>query len=174
MAEISTTRQLSPLLPGASVDLASLPRRRQRVSRIVTLAAALVLVAAGAFLVGRQSRGTNSYAATAAAVFSRDDTRVVDLLGAGTGTFKVAWSPSSAQVVVIGNGLAEPGPGKAYELWQIDNAGPHAMGLLDSAAGGKVRRVLTVDDPPSDWAVTIEPRSGVDAPTGQILFTNPA
>ena len=174
MAEISTTRQLSPMLPDTIVDLASSRLRRRRVLRIVTLAAAVILIAAGAFVVGRQSRSANGYAATAAAVFSRDDTRVVDLLGSGTGSFKVAWSPSSAQVVVIGNGLAAPGSGKAYELWQIDNAGPHAMGLLDSAGNGQVRRVLSVDGAPSEWAVTVEPKSGVDAPTGAVLFTNPA
>ena len=173
MAEISTTRQLSPL-PQAMVDLNAFRQRRQTTLRIVTLAAAVILIAAGAFVVGRQSRSANGYAATAAAVLSRDDTRVVDLLGSGTGSFKVAWSPSSAQVVVIGNGLAAPGPGKAYELWQIDNAGPHAMGLLDSAGNGQVRRVLTVDGAPSEWAVTVEPKSGVDAPTGAVLFTNPA
>jgi anti-sigma-K factor RskA len=174
MAEISTTRQLSPLLPQTVADLAAFRQRRQRMLRIVTLAAALILIAAGAFVVGRQSRGATGYAETAAAVISRDDTRVVDLLGSGTGSFKVAWSPSSAQVVVIGNGLAEPEPGKAYELWQIDNAGPHAMGLLDRANNGRVRRVLTVDGSPSEWAITVEPQGGVDAPTGAVIFTNPA
>jgi anti-sigma-K factor RskA len=174
MAEISTTRQLSPLLPNAVVDLTAFRQRRQRMLRTVTVAAVLVLIAAGAFVVGRHSRSANGYAATAGVVLSQDDARVVDLVGSGTGSFKVVWSPSSAQVVVIGNGLAEPEPGKAYELWQIDNAGPHAMGLLDKAGNGKVRRVLTVDGSPSEWAVTVEPQAGVDAPTGDVIFTNPA
>ena len=174
MAEISTTPQFSPLPSDAVTDLAAFRQRRQRTLRAVTIAAAFVLIATGAFAVGRRSHDTNGYAATAAAVFSRDDARVVDLTGTGTGEFKVAWSPSSAQVVVIGNGLAAPAPGKAYELWQIDNTGPHAMGLLDKAGNGQVRRVLTVDGSPSDWAVTVEPQAGVDAPTGEVIFTNPA
>jgi anti-sigma-K factor RskA len=174
MAEIGATRQLSPLLPDAVVDLATYRLRRQRLLRTLTVAAAALVIAVGAFAVGRQSQGNDGYAAAAAAVISRPDTRMADLKGAGTGSFKVAWSPSTDQVVVIGNGLSNPGAGKAYELWRIDDSGPHAVRLLDRAGAGQVRRVLSVDGSPSTWAITVEPQGGVDAPTGAVIFTGTA
>ncbi|MDP9465048.1 MAG: anti-sigma factor [Actinomycetota bacterium] len=172
MAEISATRQLSQLVPNSVVDLGSYRQRRQRVLRMVTAAAAVILMAAGAFVVGRQSGDGDGYAAAAAAVLARTDTRIATLDGAGTGTFKVAWSPSANQVVVMGDDLADPGVGKAYELWRIDDAGPHAVRLLDKADGGQVRRVVTVDGSPGQWAVTVEPEGGVDAPTGEVIFVS--
>jgi hypothetical protein len=135
MAEISATRQLSPLLPDSVIDLASHRRRRQQMLRALTVAAALIVIATGAFVVGRQSSGTDGYAASAAQVFAKPDTRTTNLTGTGAGSFKVAWSPSSNEAVVIGDGLADPGPGKVYELWLIDANGPHAVQLLDKAKG---------------------------------------
>lgn len=171
MAEIGTTRQLSPLLPESIVDLASYRRRHQRMLRSLSVAAAVVLIAVGAFVVGRQSRGGDGYSTAAAAVYDRPDTRMVDLTGSGTGNFKVAWSPSAAQMVVTGDGLPDPGPDKAYELWLIDDGGPHAIRLLDRADGGHVRRVVPVDGVPNQWAVTVEPEQGVDTPTGDVIFS---
>ncbi len=174
MAEISTTRQLPPLLPDSVVDLGGYRQRHQRLLRLVTVAAAVVLVATGAFVVGRQSRGGDGYAAAAAELLARTDTRIAALDGTGTGTFRIAWSPSANQVLVMGDDLADPGPGKAYELWRIDDAGPHAVRLLDTADGGQVRRVVAVDGSTGQWAVTVEAESGVDAPTSDVIFAGAA
>ena len=56
MAEIGTTRQLSPLLPDSVVSLASIGSGASDWSGSSTAAAAIVLIAAGAFVVGRKSR----------------------------------------------------------------------------------------------------------------------
>ena len=174
MAEIGTTRQLSPLLPASVTDLDAFRQRKARIVRAMTIAAAVILVGAGAFLVGRRSHSDDGYAAAAAEIISRPDTRMIDLRGTGGGTFKVAWSPSADRAVVIGNGLAAPSAGKAYELWQIDAAGPHALRLLDKAGGGQVRRVIDVSGSTTKWAVTVEPDGGVDAPTGDAIFSGSA
>lgn len=171
MAEISATRQLSPLLSESVVDLATHRQRRQRTLRAIMAAAAVVLMAAGAFVVGRRSGDEGGYAAAAAKVMGMPDTRIATLEGTGTGTFKIAWSASAEQVVVVGDGLADPGPGKAYELWRIDGSGPHAVRLLDPAHGGQVRKVLDVGGAPAQWAVTIESAAGVDAPTSDPIFS---
>ena len=171
MAEIGTTRQLSPLVPDSVVDLAAHRDRRRRALRIVAAAAAVILLATGAFVVGRQSSDGNDYADQAAAVFARPDTLTTTLNGTGTGSFKVAWSASDGKAVVVGDGLADPGTGKAYELWLIDDAGAHAVRLLDKADGGQVRKVVAVDGSPAQWAVTVEPQTGVDAPTGEVIFS---
>jgi anti-sigma-K factor RskA len=171
MAEISATRQLSPLLPDSVIDLASHRRRRQRMLRTLTVAAALIVIATGAFVVGRHSSGSDDYATEAAAVFAKTDTLNTTLTGTGTGSFKVAWSPSANKAVVVGDGLADPGPGKAYELWLIDDTGAHAVRLLDKASDQEVRRVVKVDGQPKEWAVTVEPQGGVDAPTSDPVFS---
>jgi anti-sigma-K factor RskA len=172
MAEISTTRQLSPR--DSVVDMTSYRHRRQRVLRMVTVAAAVILLVIGGFVVGRRSSDGNGYADAVDAVFARGDTRSATLAGTGRGSFHIFWSPSANEVVVMGDGLTDPGPGKAYELWRIDDTGPHAVQLLDKADGGQVRRVLTVDGSPDQWAVTVEPESGVDAPTSDVIFAGAA
>jgi anti-sigma-K factor RskA len=171
MAEIGATRQLSPLLPESVVDLATHRQRRQRMGRMLTAAAALVLIGIGAFVVGRQSGGDDGYPQAAEAVLGQPDTQITTLSGTGTGRFRVAWSPSANKAVVMGDGLADPGPGKAYELWLIDDAGAHAVRLLDKADDQKVRRVLDVAGSPTQWAITVEPEEGVDAATGDIIFS---
>ena len=174
MAEIGNTRQLSPLLPESVVDLATHRRSRQRVVRVVSVAAALILIALGAFVVGRNSDGGgNDYAAEAAGVFGQPDARTTPLTGTGTGSFKVVWSPSEGRAVVVGDGLPDPGPGKAYELWLVDGEGAHAVRLLDKADGNQVRRVVDVNGSPTQWAITVEPEGGVDQATGDIIFAGP-
>ena len=170
MAEIGSTRQLSPLLPDSVVSLADQRQRRQRVGRILSAAAAVLLIAVGAFVAGRHSGSNDDYATAAAAVLAMPDTRTTTLTG-GPGSFKVAWSAADGKAVVIGDGLTDPGDGKAYELWTIDAAGPHAVRLLDKAKGEQVRRVVAIDGQPTEWAVTVEPAGGVDAPTGEIIYS---
>jgi anti-sigma-K factor RskA len=169
MDEIGTTRQLSPLLPDSVVNLAAHRQRRQTMMRALTVAAALLLIATGAFIVGRRSNG-DDYAKAAAAVIGRPDTRITTLDGTVSGSFRVAWSPSAGRIIVMGDGLADPGTGKAYELWLVDDSGAHAVRLLDKAKGQKVRRVLPINGSPKQWAITVEPEGGVDKPTGQIIF----
>jgi anti-sigma-K factor RskA len=171
MAQIGNTRQLSPLLPESVVSLASHRERRKRLSLIVTAAAAVLLIAVGAFVVGRRSGSGDDYSAAAAAVLAMPDARTATLQGTAQGSFKVAWSPADGKAVVIGDGLPAPGDGKAYELWAIDSAGPHALRLLDRADGERVRRVIDVEGSPSQWAITVEPAGGVDAPTSKAIFS---
>jgi anti-sigma-K factor RskA len=174
MAEIGVTRQLSPLVPDAVADLASFRRRRQRSSLLLAAAAVMLLVAGGAFFVGRRSHQSDGYATAVAAVLARPDARVVNLDGTGSGTFKVAWSPSAGRAVVIGTDLTKPGSDKAYELWRIDADGAHAMRLLDKAGDGHIQRVLDVSGSALQWAVTVEPEEGADEPTGEIVYSGAA
>jgi Anti-sigma-K factor rskA len=161
-------------LPEVVIDLATHRKNRQRMLRALSVAAALIAIGIGAFVVGRHSSSSNDYAKAAEAVLGKADTRLTTLSGTpagpGTGSFRVAWSPSAGRIVVMGDGLADPGAGKAYELWLIDDAGAHAVRLLDKAKDQEVRRVLPVDGQPKEWAITVEPEAGVDKATGPIIY----
>ena len=170
MAEIGNTRQLSPLLPDSVVDLATHRQSRQRVVRVLSAAAALILIAIGAFVVGRTSDG-DSFAGSVEEMLARPDTQVTTLQGAGEGSFRVYWSPSANEIAVQGDDLPDPGAGKAYELWLVDGTGAHAVRLLDKADDETVRRVLSVNGSPTQWAITVEPEGGVDEATGDIIFS---
>lgn len=176
MAEIGATRQLSPLLPEAVVDLATHRQRRQGMVRMLTAAAALLLIGIGAFVVGRRSSDDNGYAQAAEAVLGQPDIQLstLEATGAVDGRFRVAWSPSANKIVVMGDDLPDPGTGKAYELWLVDDAGAHAVRLLDKADDHLVRRVLPVEGSPSQWAITVEPEAGVDKATTDIIFAGTA
>ena len=66
--------------------------------------------------------------------------------------------------------MAEPGEGNAYELWLIDAEGPNPTGLF-SPQDGSIRLALELQGrAPAAWGITIEPDTGSDVPTGEILL----
>jgi anti-sigma-K factor RskA len=164
MSEIATTRQLSPL-PASVVRLAD-HRRRRIVTAVVSVAAAALFFIAGAVVIG--SRDDESFGDQVAAMMEDPTFSMVELAGEGTGTFMVAWTDDRA--AVIGGDLPDPGAGMRYELWMIDDGGPHAMSMLDAADGGQVQRVIEMNGEPVAWGVTIEPETGSETPTEPVLF----
>lgn len=171
--EVAHTRQLSPLLPDAVVELAGRRRRRQRWGVAgLAVAAALVAFVAGSVLVAPDDQP--AYAAELEAVLAAPDGQFVTLASTGAGgtdgTVKVAWSSDRESAVLLGDELPAAPPGQAYELWLIGADGPVPMSVLDPASEGDLREVLSIDDQPQAWGVTIEPSSGSPAPTGDILY----
>jgi hypothetical protein len=178
LAEIATTRQLSPRVPGpsiaetAEVDEVSARRDRTRpgrwTTRLLAAAAALLLViAAGALVVGR---GGDGFEEQLAAVVTEPDGRLVALAGEGPGSVRVAWSDTSGRAFLVADGLPTAPAGSAYELWLIDAAGPVPMRVLDPATDGTLRVEVDLTGTPVAWGVTLEPVAGSEAPTGDILY----
>ncbi len=167
MAEIATTRQLSPLPTTVVRPSEGLSERRPRrvVVTALAIAAAAVCFLAGAVIFGARN---DSFGDELAAMMDEPGFTMVELTGEGSGSIQVAWTPR--QAAVIGGDLPDPGEGRRYELWMIDDAGAHAMDMLDPADGGTVRRMLAVDGEPVAWGVTIEPASGSTVPTEPVLF----
>lgn len=174
MQQIAHTRQLSPLLPDVVADLAERRRRRTMTTLLSAAAAIVLLVGAAAFVVGRSGSGTEGFAAEIADVLDAPDARLVTLSGSGDGQVRVAWSDSADRAVVLGDDLPDPGPGRVYELWLIDDAGARPMRLLDRADDGSVRRSVAVEGTPQAWGITIEPAGGSPAPTGEVLYSSEA
>jgi anti-sigma-K factor RskA len=174
MADISHTRQLSPLLPTAVIDMAERRRRRQRwTGAAMAVAAAVVVIVAGTIVVGGDDQP--AYAAKLETVLVQDDARFVTLAttgsDAGAGSVKVAWSDELDSAVLLADDLPAAPAGKAYELWLIGADGPVPMNVLDRASDGQVRKVLDISTAPQAWGVTIEPDTGSPAPTGEILYS---
>jgi anti-sigma-K factor RskA len=164
MAEVATTRQLSPLPP----TVARLADRRpsRTLTAVLSVAAAAVLFLAGAFVLGRGS--DDRFGDELAALMDEPDVQIVKLRGDTPGTFTVMWAGDRA--AVIGDDLRSPGDGKAYELWLIDDSGSHAVDMLDPADDGRIERVIPVEGRPAAWGVTIEDGQGSDVPTPPVIF----
>ncbi len=167
MAEIATTRQLSP-----SVSPIDMSRRRQMrsLTGVLALAAAMVAIVVG--VVVFTGRDTTTYSDELARVLEQSDARVVDLENkSGTsGSFKVAWSGTLGEAVLIGENLPPAPQDKAYELWLITPDETKAMYVLDPATDGNVHRTMKATADPTAWAITVEPRAGTPVATGDIIY----
>lgn len=169
MAEIATTRQLSPTVAPV-VDLAARARRRTWTA-LGAAAAAVVLVVVGVVaLTGRDDGET--YAADLARVMEQPDAAMahLDNMEGATGSFKIAWSESLGEAVLIGEDLPEAPDHMGYELWLITPDQSMAMYVLDPADGGSVHRVIDTPMAPSAWAITMEPEAGTPVATGEIMY----
>jgi len=67
-----------------------------------------------------------------------------------------------------------PAPeGKAYELWALGGDAPRPAGLFKADADGRAaHKVEVAGQPPRGFAVTLEPATGVPAPTGPIVLAS--
>ncbi len=171
MADIATTRQLSPTVVPIARHLTTRHLTTRRAAMLLVAAAAVLAIVVGVVAVGGGSE-PDAFAAQLAALLERPDVRMVDLApkGAAAGTFKVAWSASMGQAVLIGENLSPAPTAKAYELWLIAGKDALPMSVLDLAASGSVHRIVHTSTDPSAWAITLEPRQGSPVPTGAIMY----
>jgi anti-sigma-K factor RskA len=163
LARAAITRQQSPHV-----------RRSSPARRLAPLLAAAVVLAAvlGVGLTVRDLAAERDQARELAAVLAAPDARFATLDGEQPGpTVRVVWSPSNQAAVLIGADLAEPGPGRTYELWALADDGPHSAGVFDPDTDGRVEQRLALPaEPTGGWGITIEPEGGSPRPTGEILF----
>lgn len=169
MAEVATTRQLSPLVaPVVALD----ERRRSRsLMSMAAAAAALVMIVVGVVSF-RGGDETDTFAADLARVMEQPDVQVLTLdnQSGADGTFKVAWSSTLGEAALIGDDLPTTPDGKAYELWLITPDESMAMYVLDPAKDGSVHHTLKAPADPAAWAITVEPAAGSPTATGDIIF----
>jgi anti-sigma-K factor RskA len=110
-----------------------------------------------------------------ARVLESDDVRMLTLGGQGPqpkAQGRVFWSARARRGVLVAGNLAPLPPDRQYELWVFQKGKPIAAGVFDVDAEGRVA-FESKDFPEPEaqnFAVTIEPRGGVPAPTGPIVL----
>jgi len=169
MAEVATTRQLSPALVPVAIDR---HRRNRSWTMFMAAAAAFVLIVIGLAVFRGGGTGDDTYASELARVLDQTDAKVVTLenKSGANGSFKVAWSQRLGEAVLIGEELPTAPSEKAYELWLLHDDQAMAMYVLDSAGDGTVHRVVKTPADPTGWAITVEPKAGTPVATGDIIY----
>ncbi len=116
----------------------------------------------------------------AIAALTRPGTRINELSGtkdAPNARALLAFDATSGRAVFVANGLPQAPEGKAYQLWFMVGSRPLPGGVFKVDPSGSA---LTNDQLPPEalastvFAVTLEPSSGVSAPTGDIYLLTPS
>jgi anti-sigma-K factor RskA len=141
-------------------------RRKPRPWRATILtAAAAVIIGLGALGVGLALRPAPTVS-TAEQIFAAPDVRTIsgDIPGGGTAT--VVFSRDKNAGVLVMNNVAPPETGTVYQMWLINDEGPHSAGTMDAqAVAPSTTAVLPNLDGSSTLAFTIEPTGGSLMPT---------
>ena len=162
-----------PSAPVRARLVAAVSRRPASSMSWLALAASLALAAAlGGYASQLRGRVSGRESRLREAVLAAPDLARIDLAGqpaAPGATARAFWSRSRGLVFTASN-LPKPPPGRAYQLWVLTAApAPISAGMLAPDADGRV--TARFDTPPDlprpvAMAVTLEPESGVPAPTG--------
>lgn len=111
-----------------------------------------------------------------ARVLESEDLRVLALGGKDpqpSARARVYWSARAKRGVLLAGNLQPLPAGKQYELWVFSAGKPVPAGVFDADTEGRAfveSSDLSSIDTAQNFAVTIEPRGGVPAPTGPIVL----
>lgn len=181
MAVVSAATAVEPpdqlrnrLLTEVSSDPVRVLRpRMKRWQTIGLAAAAAVIIGLGALGVGMTLRPTPA-PSMAEQVFAAPDVRTVsgDIPTGGTAT--VVFSRDRNAGVLVMNNVAPPQPGTVYQMWLIDDKGPHSAGTMDDKAVAPSTTAELPDLGDSQMlAFTVEPGRGSSQPTTPIIAKLP-
>ena len=180
LARLDSVRQLPPLVQ--PVQQLSLRRERRSMRMLVSVAAALVVLAAvGATWstlryrdVERQQQQIAVAQQTVARVLAAPDSTTLKPLpteAAWSGA-RVVMSPSLGEAVLVADGLAKPPHGHTYELWVIDETSPKPAGTFEPGDSAALSRVVEGSMAGAKAvAVTVEPDGGSPTPSGDPVAT---
>ena len=110
-----------------------------------------------------------------ARVLENDDVQMLLLGGQGPqpdARARVFWSPRARRGIILASNLAPLPPDRQYELWVFQKGKPVNAGVFDADPKGQALFESTEFPLPEAeaFAVTVEPRGGVPAPTGPIVL----
>jgi hypothetical protein len=146
------------------------PRVKRWQTAVLAAAAALV-IGLGALSVGLAMQPP---ASTAEQVFAAPDVRTVSGAIPTGGTATVVFSREKNAGVLVMNNVAPPAPGTVYQMWLIDDQGPHSAGTMDAkAVAPSTTAVLPELGDSQVLAFSVEPGSGSSQPTTPIFAELP-
>jgi Anti-sigma-K factor rskA len=97
---------------------------------------------------------------------------------ASTAHASLLWHPETKQGILYVNGLPPLPLEKSYELWAFVDGRPFPAGTFDAHPGGvtvfAISRQESLGEKPTKFAVSIEPKGGVPAPTGSVVLMGDA
>lgn len=162
---LAAADQLPQLPP--KVSPLSAARSRRWTARVLSAAAAVVLVVAAGFAVSQSRQDQPSITASTATVIAAPDahTKKVDT---DHGSLTVATSPSLGRMAVVTDGLRKLPSGRAYQMWTIHSGTATSAGLLEDLQAGKV---MSMPSAGTTVAITVEPAGGSTEPTGKPIVT---
>ena len=112
-----------------------------------------------------------------ARVLENDDVQMLLLGGKGPqpdARARVFWSARARRGIILASNLAPLPPDRQYELWVFLKGKPVNAGVFDADPSGRALFESTEFPQPDAsaeaFAVTVEPRGGVPAPTGPIVL----
>ena len=85
---------------------------------------------------------------------------------------RVFWSAAEG-VVFTASGMPPLAPGRSYHLWLVPDSNPVSGGQLAVDDAGRIAALVTLPTEvtaPAPMAVTVEPSSGVETPTGPVYL----
>lgn len=128
-------------------------------------------------LAGRLQNAETALAERAlrARVLESEDVQMMHLGGTGPqpgARGMVCWSPKARRGVLIAGSLSALPPDRQYELWVFQNGKPVNAGVFDADPSGRAMFESTPfpEAEAQNFAVTVEPRGGMPAPTGPVVL----
>jgi hypothetical protein len=129
------------------------------------------LVEAAQRLDGQRAQAEQSSAL--AAVLSAPDARLIDVDTDLSGNLRVAVADSADTGVVVADQLEAPPDDRVYQLWLISDGQPRSVGLVARGRSSGIVGLLPDVGQAQAVAISIEPASGSDTPTGPIVGEAP-
>ena len=154
----------TPQLPPVVRDRSGAAPRQRRAARWLAAAAAVAAFAAGGVAVQQALEDHQPPSVTATQVFDASDAETSTIAMRG-GQARIAISRDLGLIALDASRMPALPGGRVYQLWVIDEAGPHSAGVVDRPS-----LTLKVPAPEAQLAVTTEPAGGSTQPTTEPLF----
>lgn len=169
LGQVRSTSQLAVLDPAGSSRFGS-----PAGTWLLAAAAALLLVLSGgvalsqhnrASLLAEQNAQLSAVLAAPDAVTGRDDP-------ASPAALTVVTSRALNRAVVVVRDLPQLESDQTYQMWWIDQQGPHSAGLMRAPPPNEAAAVVVeADQDAQQFAITLEPAGGSNAPTTDPVTT---
>jgi len=106
-------------------------------------------------------------------ILAAPDVVVLEVDGAPFPGTEIAYSREVGRGLFTADALPDPGEGRTYQLWLIDDDGPSSAGTFLPTDGETVVVLDGTAEPGYTVGLTIEPAGGSTQPTGDILVAQP-